>query len=232
MGFFDNNKKPDLATQDFLSFAEIHDGIVITKQGELRAVLLVSSINFSLKSEQEQNAIIFAFQSFLNSLDFPVQITMQSRKLDLSKYLAKLKDSANLQTNELLRSQTLDYMDFIVRLINIANIMDKKFYVVIPYMPPTMSQPIVPSGKSKQSFQMTPQQFEDYRKDLDQRIQTVSSSLGSVGLRSAQLNTQQIIEVFYEIYNPEEAAKEKLIDYNQLSGGMVESAKNPKGQNE
>lgn len=229
MGFFSNNKKPVLATQDFLQFAEIHDGIVITKQGELRSILLVSSINFALKSEQEQNAIIFAFQSFLNSLNFPIQITMQSRKLDLSKYLAKLNETANLQSNELLRAQTMDYMDFVVRLINIANIMDKKFYVVIPYMPPATSQPLVSNNKNKQSFQMTPKQFEDYRQELEQRIKVVQSGLGSVGLRSAELNTQQIIEVFYEIYNPEEAAKEKLIDFNQLSGGIVESAANKQG---
>lgn len=221
------NKQPIQSTQDLLAFAEIHDGIIITKQGELRTILMCSSINFSLKSEQEQTAIVYAYQSFLNSLDFPIQIILQSRRLDLGKYITKLQEISNQQTNELLRSQTLDYIDYVERLIKIANIMDKKFYVVVPYMPPTTTQikkgGLFGLGKSDGSAKITPEQFTKYKQEIGQRIQVISSGLGSIGVRSAQLNTQQIVELLYGIYNPEEAAKERLIDFNTLNSPVVES---------
>ena len=218
------------STQDFLAFGEIHDGIIVTKTGELRVVLMASSINFSLKSEQEQTAIVFAYQNFLNSLSFPIQILMQSRRLDLTKYLAKLKETADKQTNELLRAQTTDYHDYIERLIKVANIMDKKFYVIVPYMPPVTSQIKAPGlfGKNKDanSIQITPEQFDNYKQELSQRAQVIQSGLGSIGVRTAQLNTQQVVELLYGIYNPEEAAKEKLIDFNHLNSDLVESEVN------
>lgn len=220
-------QQPIVSTQEFLAFGEIHDGIIITKTGELRVILMASSINFSLKSEQEQTAIIYAYQSFLNSLTFPVQILMQSRQLDLSKYLAKLKDTATKQTNELLRNQTTDYHDYIERLIKVANIMDKKFYVVISYMPPTTTAMVKPGLFSKQkesnSVKITPEQFDGYKQELSQRVQVIQSGLGSIGVRTAELNTQQIVELLYGIYNPEEAAKEKLINFNHLNSDVVES---------
>ena len=226
------------STQEHLRFAEIRDSLIITKVGELRAVLLASSINFALKSEQEQNAIIFAYQNFLNSLNFPLQIVMQSKKLDLSKYLAKLQEVSNSQTNELLRLQTVDYIDFIKRLINIANIMDKKFYVVVPYLPPPKIQAptkILKKPTEASPIQITIEEFSMYKKELTQRIQVIQSGLGSIGLRSAQLNTQQIIELLYGIYNPEEASKEKLIEYENLITPLVESEiekPEPKEKNE
>lgn len=223
-----NQQQPIISTQDFLAFGEIHEGAIVTKTGELRAILMVSSINFSLKSEQEQTAIIFAYQNFLNSLTFPIQILMQSRQLDLSKYLKKLEDTASKQSNELLRNQTLDYHDYVERLIKMANIMDKKFYLVISYMPPVISTIPKPSifGKSKNdtsNIKITPGQFTNFKQELTQRIQVVQSGLGSIGVRSAALNTQQIVELLYGIYNPEEAAKEKLINFNHLNSDVIES---------
>jgi len=229
------------STQEHLKFAEIHDGIIITKTGELRAILLASSINFSLKSEQEQNAIIFAYQNFLNSLEFPIQIMLQSRKLDLGRYLTKLKEISNKQTNELLKMQTEDYMDFIGKLINIANIMDKKFYVTVPFLPPPKLQPTgkMLQGNKQQAIQMSLEEFNSYKQELEQRVQVIQSGLGSVGIRSVALNTQQIIELLYGIYNPEESVKEKLTEYEELTAPIVESEiekppeKNPQGsQNE
>jgi len=219
------------STQDALAFAEIHDDTIILKDGNLRQILLCASINFSLKSEQEQNAIIFQYQNFLNSLDFPIQIVMQSKKLDLSHYLSHLEGKANKQTNELLRMQTLDYTDFIKKLINIANIMDKRFYVVVPFMvPPKITAPSMPSklpgakgGPKAPQMAMTPEEFANHKKELERRVQTVESGLGAIGVRTALLNTQQIIELLYAVYNPEEAAKEKLIDADQLSGDIIES---------
>lgn len=217
------------STQEILQLAEIHDGVVITKTGALRAVLMISSINFALKSEQEQTAIIYAYQNFLNSLDFPIQIVMQSKTLDLYEYIKKLKAATEGQTNELLRLQMMDYADFIERLITIANIMDKKFFVVVSFAPPPK---IGPSGGSffsknrknqNSSIQMTTTEFATYKEELTRRIQVIQSGLGSVGLRSAPLNTQQIIELLYGIYNPEEAAKEKLAKVEELTSQIVES---------
>ncbi len=217
------------STQDYLKFAEIRDSIIITRKGELRAIIMVSSINFALKSEQEQDAIVFAYQNFLNSMNFPIQIVMQSKKLDLSKYLTKLKQASKNQTNELLRMQTIDYIDFIERLIKIANIMDKKFFVVIPFTPPPKIQPAAKNFKGiiknaqTPELQITLDEFNTWKQELKQRVEVIQSGLGSVGIRSAQLNTQQIIELLYEIYNPEEASKEKLAEAENLTAEVVES---------
>jgi len=212
------------STQDALRFAEIRNDTIILKDGNLRQVLLCSSINFALKSEQEQNAIVYAYQNFLNSLNFPIQILMQSKKLDLSSYLAKLQEKANGQTNELLRGQTLDYIDFIKRLINLANIMDKRFYVVIPFVIPPKIGPTNPLSKKNQvQTLLSNEEFQNYKKELEQRIQVIESGLGSIGIRTAKLNTQQLIELLYGVYNPEEAHKEKLIDVENLTGEIVKS---------
>lgn len=223
MAVWSQAKTQNASTQSFLRFAEIRDGIILTKNGELRTILMVSSINFALKSEQEQNAIIFAYQNFLNSLDFPVQIVMQSKKLDLYHYLNKLKDSAKTQTNELLRVQTLDYIDFIQRLIKIANIMDKKFYLVVPFMPPPKMTTPLPGGNKTQAVVMSLNNFNSYRQELKERVQVIQNGLGSVGLRSAELSTQQVIELLYGIYNPEEAAREKLTQIEHLTSEVVKS---------
>lgn len=217
--------KQTASTQDILKFSEIHDGIIITKTGELRAILMVSSINFALKSEQEQTAIIFAYQNFLNSLEFPIQIVMQSKKLDLSNYLVKLKKSATEQTNELLRVQTTDYIDFVSRLINIANIMDKKFYVTVPFMPPPKMQQGLP-GKNQGPPKITKEEFQTYKQELTQRMQVIQGGLGSIGIRCAQLDSQQVIELLYGIYNPEESSKQKLTQIDNLTSQVVESTLN------
>lgn len=217
------------ATQDILQFAEIRDGIVVTKTGELRMILMVSSINFALKSEQEQNAIIFAYQNFLNSLSFPIQILMRSQQLDLSNYLGKLKKLADMQTNELLRIQTIDYTDFITKLISLANIMDKKFYVIVSYAPPVKIQAAgglfagLFGAKSSGPVQFTTAEFATYAKELEHRLQTTQSGLNSIGIRAAGLNTQQIIELLYGIYNPKESTKQKLVGFDQLNAETVES---------
>lgn len=223
MGLWGKNKPQVASTQEILAFSEIRDNIVITKTGELRVILMVSSINFALKSEQEQTAIIFAYQNFLNSLEFPIQILIQSKRLDLFNYLKKLKEVSSAQTNELLRMQTLDYTEFIERLINIANIMDKKFYCVIPFTPPPKGMPIKSSREKEQTPLMSYADFKSYSQELEHRKQVVSSGLSSVGLRSAPLETQQIIELLYGIYNPEEASRQKLVNFNNLTSAVVES---------
>src|SRR3990172_8302804 len=128
-----SGKKPTISTQSFLDIYEIKDNTVVMKDGTLRSVLLVSSINFSLKSEEEQNAIIAVNVQFLNSLDHPMQIVIQSRKLDIDRYLDNLKDLEKQQVNELLKAQMADYRNYINELLEMAEIMTKRFYIVVPY---------------------------------------------------------------------------------------------------
>ena len=129
------NKKTKATTQKYLDIAEIKEDVVVMKDGTLRAVLLVSSINFSLKSEDEQNAIIASYISFLNFLEFPLQIVIQSRKLDIDGYLDRLKKIEKEQTNELLHMQTAEYRQYVSELVEIGDIMTKRFYMVVPYNP-------------------------------------------------------------------------------------------------
>jgi type IV secretory pathway VirB4 component len=213
-------KKPG-STQEILKFAEIRDNTIILKDGNLRQVVLCSSINFALKSDQEQTAIIYQYQNFLNSLTFPVQILMQSKKLDLSNYLANLEKIGNTQTNELLKVQTLDYVSFVKRLIELANIMDKRFYIIVPFMVPPRAPGV--SGKKEQKIVYSPEEFQKYKTELEQRTQVIQAGLNGLSIRTATLNTQQIIELLYGVYNPEEANKEKIIEAEQLQGEVVSS---------
>lgn len=214
-------KKPVGSTQEVIKFAEIREGVVILKDGNLRQVLLCSSVNFDLKSEQEQDAIIYRYQSFLNSLEFPIQILMQSKKLDLSNYLAKLDKVSKEQTNELLKYQTEDYVDFVRKLVDVANIMDKRFYVVVPYLVPPKISPL--GKKSESAAVLNYDEFKKYKTELEQRIQVVQGGLNSIGVRTAVLDTQQLIELYYNVYNPEEGSKEKLINAGELQGEVVSS---------
>jgi hypothetical protein len=194
-------------TQNFLKFSEIRDDTIIMQDGTLRAVLAVSSTNFDLKSEEEQNALIFAYQRFLNSLEFHIQIILQSRKMEIGDYTSKLKGLMDRQTNELLRMQTGEYIEFINRLVESANVMNKNFYVVVPYDmsvkatgPTGLISKIFGTGKTEQ-ISSREKTYIEYRKLLDERANTVASNLGSSGLRVVRLNTDQLIELVYNSYN-------------------------------
>ncbi|HCW31933.1 MAG: hypothetical protein UT36_C0003G0105 [Candidatus Peregrinibacteria bacterium GW2011_GWF2_39_17] len=203
-------KSVDSSTQMHLKIAEIHDNVAVLKNGGVRAVLKVSSINIHLKSEQEQNAIIYSYQGFLNTLDFPIQIVLRSKKLELDDYIDQLKSLAQKQTNPLLKDQTLDYIDYIQRLIEYADIMQKEFYVVIPYDPPrakkiTFLEKFVEYMTPKDSVAQLRQrhrEFENLRKGLNQRINVAKSGLENCGLKVDQLTTEELITLFYECYNP------------------------------
>ncbi|MDQ3018945.1 MAG: hypothetical protein M3Q64_03680 [bacterium] len=194
-------------TQNFLKLSEIRDDTIIMNDGTLRAVLTVSSTNFDLKSQEEQNALIYSYQRFLNSLEFHVQILLQSRKMDIAEYTERLKGIMERQTNELLRMQTGEYIEFINRLVESANVMNKNFYVIIPYemsISPasgtSMFSKIFGSGKTKQ-ISSREQSFSQYKKQMDERVGSVSSNLSSAGLRVVRLNTEQLIELVYNSYN-------------------------------
>lgn len=219
---------PSSSTQSNIPIAGIKDGIMILRDGQYRIVLEIAAVNFELKSEQEQNSIIFQYQSFLNSLHFPIQIVIQSKKLDLSPYLKKIKELANKQTNELIQIQTTDYVDFVEQLINLANIMKKRFYVTVGYQPVIVNNGIFDKifHKSESNhLKISETDFINYAKELRQRAQNVAQGLGGIGLHCRQLSTQEIIELFYEIYNPEVAGKERLTDTGNVSGNYITQLK-------
>ncbi len=202
------NKKGPVgkSTQSFLKISEIKNDTVVLDDGSLRAILAVSSTNFDLKSQDEQNSIIFNYQRFLNSLDFSVQILMQSRKMEIGGYLDKLKRLAEKQTNELLRVQTLEYVEFISRLIENASIMNKNFYVIVP-----LGESIFPAatgffaglfggGKSREIAEKM-ENFERSKEKLDTRVTAVLSNLSGIGVRGVRLKTEEIIQLYYNSYN-------------------------------
>ena len=207
--------KPQISTQQFLDIAEIREDVVVMKDGTMRAVLLVSSINFSLKSEDEQEAIIQGYIAFLNSLDSPVQILIQSRKLDIDDYLNRLKEQEKTQTNDLLRNQSADYRQFVKELVELGEIMQKKFFVVVPYNPASakrkgffarMSEVLSPLVSAR----LREEQFRQRKKDLMIKVDNVRASLNSMSLISAMLDTQSLIELYYTAYNPQSMQTQKL----------------------
>lgn len=198
-------------TQDFIPLKEIRDGIIVLRDGSLRAILLASAVNIALKSADEQQAIVMQFQGFLNSLEFPIQISIQSRRHDIKPYLLTLERRIEQQTEELLRLQTREYIEFIKWFTDSVNIMSKKFYVVVPYTGSSLTSnntsildSIFPKKSSSTSFRDSTQKFEEQRSQLEQRIAIVKGGLSRFGVRSEQLNTEQAIEVFYNMFNPGE----------------------------
>lgn len=215
---------PAASTQLHLDIAEIKDNVVILKNGGLRAILQTSSVNFNLKSEDEQNSIIFAYQSFLNSLDFPIQISVQSRKLDIDKYIETVKETAQKHENQLLKEQTMEYADYVQKLIEYADIMEKNFYVVVPW-DPYRAQKVGAISKFMQSISAQDSvdaikrrhhEFDELNKHLGERVNSVKTGLEGCNLRVAQLTTPQLIELFYKIYNPSTSRNEKVEDVAKI----------------
>jgi type IV secretory pathway VirB4 component len=190
---------PEASTQQFLEIEDIREGVLILKDKSLRGVLLISSLNFALKSEEEQNAIIYQFQNFLNSLDFPIQIYIQSRKLNITGYIEKLKELERQQKNELLKIQTRDYIQFIENLLAGGSIMSKNFYVIVPFYPFPMI------GKKGKPLTLSDEEFERAKTQLWERMEFVAHGLRGCGLFCAPLSTIELIELFWSIYHPQEA---------------------------
>lgn len=195
------------STLRFVDVSEIRDGIIILRNGSLRAILGVSSINFDLKSTDEQEGIILQFQGFLNSLDFPIQFLITSRKLNIQPYLETLTKHESGQINELLRIQISEYRDFIENLTKVSNIMSKRFYIVIPFFPieankrsffDTLSSIISP----QKTILYKQELFETYKNQLFQRVDHVSEGLSGTGLHMLFLKTSEVIELLHNSYNP------------------------------
>lgn len=209
------------ATQQYLEIAEIKEDAVVLKDGTMRAVLLCSSINFALKSEEEQEAIIAAYVSFLNALEYPIQILVQSRRLNVEEYLLRLKQAEKEQTNDLLRAQIADYRQFVGELVGLGQIMSKRFYVVVPYDPLTNSRKgffkMVGEALSPAvAIRLREERFQEQRKELLGRVDHIAANLGSMSITAVQLDTQSLIELYYNAYNPDVADSEKLADVGKL----------------
>ena len=204
------------SAQSFVPIDEVRDGTMVLKDGSLRAVLIVSSVNFALKSEDEQTAIILQFQNFLNALDFSLQIFIESRRLDIRPYTALLEERFRAQTTDLMRIQTREYIEFIKNFTSNSEIMTKSFFTIIPYAPAilTVRKGASPLGflstiqsKKTESVAEKTERFEDMQTQLEQRVEVVEQGLARVGLRSLRLGTEEVIELLYKIMNPGELEK-------------------------
>ena len=200
---------PSLATQQFVNIESIENGIIKLKGGAYRKILIVSGMNFELKSAEEQEMITFAFQGFLNSLDFSIQFFIHSRKLNIENYLKMVKDRENQETNELLKNQIFEYGEFVNSFVSQNAIMSKNFFVVVPFDPVRISEAggklkdkifsMFGSNEPAGSQQKTDQ---EYLEQLDQRVNGVVDGLNQIGLRTVPLNDAELSELFYNIYNP------------------------------
>lgn len=203
--------KTTSATQEFVPIKEVRNGIVLLKDGGMRAILLCSSLNFSLKSSDEKNAILLQFQDFLNSLDFSIEIVIQSRKLDIRPYIALLEEREKAQTNDLMKIQVREYIGFIKSFTESSNIMTKHFFLVVPYSPAIVnikeSSGIVSRlrfGTKKERATAVQASFDENLSQLEERLLVVEQGLVRAGIRVAQLGTEEVIELFYKAFNPGE----------------------------
>lgn len=195
------------STQKYVDVEEIKDGVIILKDGSFRAVLLVSSINFDLKATEEQDSIISQYQNFLNSLDFPLQIIISSRKLNIKPYMEYLKKKETQLDNELLIFQISEYQNFIKNLAEVSNIMSKFFYVVVPFHPVENIKTgffdrLLGSTNTQMSIARRRELFETYKNQLWQRVDHVTAGLGGTGVKIVLLKTEELIELLYNSYNP------------------------------
>lgn len=194
-------------TNVFVDIADIKNGAIILKNRALRSILKVSSLNFDLKSQDEQKAIIYGFQNFLNSLDFPVEITVQSRRLNIKGYLEELGKRLENQDNELLNIQTSEYIEFVRGLVSLANIMSKSFFIVVPFSPieakrESIWKKVKQAVKPAPRVRFTTEVFSRYREQLWQRVEHISAGLAGLGVEVEPLSTTEILELFYKTYNP------------------------------
>jgi type IV secretory pathway VirB4 component len=200
-------------SQQFVPVREVRDGVIVLKEGGIRAVLMCSSLNFALKSDDEQNAFLMQFQNFLNSLDFSIEMFVQSRKLDIRPYIATLEEAYKNTLDELMKIQIREYITFVKSFTEAANIMTKHFFVVVPYdgslIAPASGGPLAGIRLPWQSAQRTSEQvlgakqaFDENVTQLEQRMAIVQQGLVRTGVRSVQLGTEEVIELLYRIMNP------------------------------
>jgi len=221
----DKRSNKVLSVQRYMQFAGAHDDTLVLKNGGIRAVLEIGSVNFNLKSEEEQNAIIRSYQQFLNALNFPTQILVRSQKLDIDLYILKLKKRLKEIDNELLRQQMREYIEYITKLVQYSDIMDKRFYCIIPVDPIRAEQPnmltrfwryISPDDSVGQVMQRR-REFKELKKQLDSRVGIATTALGNCGLSVKRLQTAKIIELLYQSYNPGLSRSQKFTDMDEVA---------------
>jgi hypothetical protein len=199
------------SSQSFVPVRDIRNRVVLLKNGQMNMVLLATSINFALKSLSEQEAILRQFQSFLNTIDFSIQIYVQSRRLDIEPYLQQLADREGEQYNDLMRIQLREYMNFVSTFVKEVDIMSKNFFVVVKYTPfntdikSNLSEFI--SGKSP-DVTFSDNEFQEHRVQLEQRVSMVEQGLNRIGVRTAALDDEALVELYYHIFNPTDVAGE------------------------
>lgn len=221
------------STQNNLQIAEIRDGIVIMNDGSFRSVIMVKSINFDLMSPQEREGVEFSYQGFLNSLYFPLQIFVRSQKVDLRPYIEKLDKIRGEHDNMLLALLMEDYIDYIDQLSSQTNIMDKNFYVVIPYLPHIDSTKSLAQtkglfdgvlklfGNNKTHVVINEKSLEDAKDELRNRVQSVLAGLLQCGVQGLPLDTQELIELYYDTYNPDTATRQKLKNFDDIQTPII-----------
>ena len=201
------------AAQQFLAIDAIREDVAVLKDGGLRVVLMCSAFNFALKSADEQDAVIFQYQNFLNSLDFPIQFVVHSRRLNIEPYLESLAGRQKEEENELLKVQIGEYLEFIKTFVASTNIMSKTFYAIVPFTPAIaqregfLNTALSGLGLGGKKSDSAADAFEERKNQLWQRVDTVIEGLQRFGIRSAPLNTEELIELFYGLYNPTEFEK-------------------------
>lgn len=199
-------------TQHFVPLRDIKDNVAILKDGQLNMVLLASSINFALKSLDEQEAILRQFQSFLNTIDFPIQFYIQSRRLDIQPYLDVLATRESKQDNDLMKIQLREYMQFIKTFTNEVDVMSKSFFIVIPYSPTSANlQSNLGDFKKllggEKNVYFDDESFTEHKLQLEQRVSLVEQGLSSIGVRTILLKNEELVELYYHIFNPSEVGK-------------------------
>jgi hypothetical protein len=221
------------STQNTLQIAEIRDGIIIMNDGSFRSVIMVKSINFDLMSPQEQEAVEYSYQGFLNSLYFPIQIFIRSQKVDLQPYLERLDKIRSEHDNMLLALLMEDYINYMAQLSQQTNIMDKKFYVIIPFFPHVDVQKAITQSKNfftglftlfdkkDQHVIINEADLEKAKTELRNRVQAVLGGLLQAGVQGLPLDTQELIELFYDTYNPDTATRQELKNFSDLNTDIV-----------
>lgn len=221
------------STQNTLQFAEIRDGIVIMNDGSFRSVVMLKSINFDLMSPQEREGVEAGYQAFLNSLYFPVQVFVRSERIDIRPYIERLDKIRSEHDNMLLAMLMEDYLGFITDLSQQTNIMDKRFYMVVPFFPKADIQKAITQSKNfftgltsmfskkEQHVIINEQDLEAAKTELRNRVQNVLSGLQQCGVQGVPLDTQELIELYYSTYNPDTATRQQLKNFDDLSVSVV-----------
>ncbi|MBB1552395.1 hypothetical protein HG452_002525 [Candidatus Saccharibacteria bacterium] len=229
-----NNPANPLSTQNSLEIAELREGMVVMRDGSFRAVVACKSINFDLMSAREREGVEYSYQSFLNALTFPIQILVRSQRVDIEPYLNRLAEIQVAQDNMLLSDLMEDYINFIDSLSRSANIMDKSFFIVIPYYPSGDITNLKGSAKGffgkifakpgAQVSKIDRNTWDKAREEIKKRVDSITGGLYQMGIKSVQLNTKELGELYYNVYNPDTAVYEPLGDFRDTASLFVRKA--------